>query len=297
MEAIKKHFSIKDLENLSGIKAHTIRIWEKRYGLLSPLRTKSNIRYYDLESLQKLLNIVLLYNNGVKISKIAKLDFEEIAKEAEKVVNDQSDHSPVISAMKVSMLNFDQRLFFSTYDSLSKEKTFSEIFKEVFIPLLNEIGFLWQVDTITPSHEHFICNLIKQKIYIHSEALLKNTLSESIGSKTFVLYLPEKEIHELGLLYVNYELLAKGYHVIYLGQSVPIESLKDLVKFYDDITFVSYFTVAPVKDDIDQYLQEFLEEINCPLWILGQMVTHITPSKIKDNVRLFTSIKDIVTAI
>ena len=151
MNNVKKSFSIRDLENLSGIKAHTIRIWEKRYELLSPERTSTNIRTYSLASLQKLLNITLLYNNGYKISKIAKLQEADI---------------PLIS-----MINFDLSLFQNTYSSLLSEKSFRDIFWEYFIPLLNELGLLWQTDTISPAHEHFITNLIKQKIYTSTEKL------------------------------------------------------------------------------------------------------------------------------
>ena len=165
MNNVKKSFSIRDMENLSGIKAHTIRIWEKRYNLFSPERTATNIRTYSLKSLQKLLNIVLLYHNGYKISKIAKIPESEIPVLVRGIVAKNSEKSHAINAFKLSMINFDQALFFNTYNSLLAERSFREVFIEVFIPLLNELGLLWQTDTISPSHEHFVTNLIKQKIY------------------------------------------------------------------------------------------------------------------------------------
>ena len=158
MNNIKKRFSIKDLENLSGIKAHTIRIWEKRYDLLSPERTSTNIRTYSLSSLQKLLNITLLYNHGHKISKIAKIPDQNIPEMVRDIVAHNSVKNHSINAFKLSMINFDQTLFMKTYDGLQSDKKFHEIFREVFIPLLNELGMLWQTDTISPAHEHFLTN-------------------------------------------------------------------------------------------------------------------------------------------
>ena len=156
MNNIKNTFSIKDLENLSGIKAHTIRIWEKRYNILSPMRTDTNIRHYDLQSLQKLLNICLLNDYGYKISKIAQFPQEKIPKMVQEIVSEKSAKSHAINSFKMAMVNFDQALFLKTYDELLSEKSFKEIFYEVFIPLITEIGLLWQSETISPSHEHFI---------------------------------------------------------------------------------------------------------------------------------------------
>ena len=169
MNNIKNQFSIKDLENLTGIKAHTIRIWEKRYNLLQPKRTDTNIRFYDLESFQKLLNISYLNSNGYKISKIATLNKEEISSLVREIAAENNIESHAINAFKLSMLNFDQTLFYKTYDSLLNDKDFGEIFYDIFIPLLTEIGLLWQTDTITPAHEHFLTSLIRQKILINTE--------------------------------------------------------------------------------------------------------------------------------
>jgi len=198
MNNVKKHFSIRDLENLSGIKAHTIRIWEKRYNLLSPERTDTNIRNYSLASLQKLLNVTLLYHNGHKISKIAKIPENEIPLVVREIVAKNSNKNHAINSFKLAMVNFDQTIFFNTYNNLLSQQSFREVFKNTFIPLLNELGLLWQTDTISPAHEHFITSLIKQKILLNTEKLqhLKPTKTD----KVFVAYLPENEIHEIGLL-------------------------------------------------------------------------------------------------
>lgn len=299
MNNIKKSFSIRDMENLSGIKAHTIRIWEKRYNLFSPERTTTNIRTYSLQSLQKLLNIVLLYHNGYKISKIAKIPETEIPVIVREIVAKNSEKSHAINAFKLSMINFDQALFFNTYNSLLADRSFREIFIEVFLPLLNELGLLWQTDTISPAHEHFITNLIKQKIYINTEKL--QIIEPSRKDKVFVLFLPDNEIHELGLLFLNYEINLKGYKSIYLGQTMPIENLIDLIKYYDNIHFVSYFTVSPTKDELEKYIKSFEEKVNMvgnsKLWILGHQVQHMTDIDLPISMQTFNSIERLVSQI
>lgn len=296
MNNVKSKFSIKDLENLSGIKAHTIRIWEKRYNLFQPNRTDTNIRCYDLENLQKLLNVTFLYNNGYKISKISQLGEDNIPKVVKNMVAEQRDNGHVLNSFKMSMMNFDQALFFKTYNALLKEKSFREIFYEDFILFLNEVGLLWQTDTITPSHEHFICALIKQKILVNTEKLQLCTPTNA--SKTFVLYLPDNEIHELGLMFLNYEILSKGYQSIFLGQSIPTFSLKDLVPLYDNIVFVSYFTVQPEKENIMAYLNEFhemlLKDTASELWISGKMLQEINKSNLPKTIVAFSQIDQLV---
>ena len=295
MNNVKNIFSIKDLENLSGIKAHTIRIWEKRYNVLEPMRTESNIRYYDLGSLQKLLNITLLHNHGYKISKIAKYPEETIPNLVREIISEKSVKHHAINAFKIAMMNFDQTLFFNTYNRLLSEKTFREIFYDVFIPLMNEIGLLWQTDTITPAHEHFITYLIKQKVLINTEKL--QTVEPINTDKIFVLYLPLNEIHELGLMYLNYEIIFHGYKSIYLGESIPLEGLKDIKKYFDNIIYVSYLTVEPNKDLVNDYVDkintEILDEAS-ELWLLGRLVEYIDVSKLSSNIRIHHSISELV---
>lgn len=296
---IKKSFSIRDLENLSGIKAHTIRIWEKRYHLLQPERTATNIRTYSLSSLQKLLNITLLYNNGYKISKIAKLEEDNIPQLVNEIIARNSEKHHAINAFKLAMVNFDSAHFFQTFNSLMVERNFREIFNKVFIPLLNELGLLWQTNTISPAHEHFITSLIKQKIYIHTEKFQK--LEPTKTDKVFVMFLPENEIHEVGLLFLNYEIVSRGYKTIYLGQSMPLENMVDLLNYYENLHFVSYFTVSPNKDEINKYLEDFYNILNTKgnskLWLLGFQSQYITNQQKLEGLRVFNSIEQFTTAL
>lgn len=299
MNNFKNTFSIKDLENLSGIKAHTIRIWEKRYNLLHPERTDTNIRYYDLKSLQTLLNVSYLNGNGYKISKIASLPKEKTAELVRQIAANHSSGDHAQNLFKLAMLNFDQQLFYSTYNNLSKEKSFSEIFYDVFIPLLSEIGVLWQTDTITPAHEHFISTLIRQKIATATEKYQSENQKNS--DTTFILFLPDNEIHELGLMFLNLELHSKGHQSILLGPSVPIQSLKDVISHYKKITFVSYFTIQPERENILKYLKDFestiLSRKDTQFWILGRMIEYIDRKKLPSSIKTFDSINALLKEI
>lgn len=298
MNNVKSVFSIKDLENLSGIKAHTIRIWEKRYNILVPMRSETNIRNYDLLNLQKLLNIVLLHEYGYKISRIAEHSSEKIASLVRGIVSEKSSKNHAINAFKMAMINFDQALFFNTYNNLLSEKTFREVFYEVVVPLMNEIGLLWQSGTISPAQEHFISYLIKQKLLINTEKI--QILEPTRTDKIFVLYLPENEIHELGLMYLNYEMLLNGYKTIYLGESVPIDSLKFMKNYFDNIVYVSYITVEPNKDIINDYVNKISHEIldsSSQIWFIGRMTEAIKKVGLSPKISIFDSISELVNEI
>lgn len=298
MDRVKSNFSIKNLEHLSGIKAHTIRIWEKRYNLFEPERTNTNIRLYNLENLQKLLNVTLLYNNGYKISKIALLSSQEINENVHKLTINKNADDWSIGLFKLAMINFDQRLFTKTFNELLEQFSFGEVFKNVFVPLMNELGVLWQTNSISPSHEHFITSLVKQKIHAMCEDLQQKSTRRT--DRRFVLFLPDNEIHELGLLYLQYEVLNNGFQCVFLGQSVPIESLSNLVDIGEPITFISYFTIEPSQDKIDAYLNTFysqiIENIDSELWVLGYQVQYIS-NKMPQRMRKFSSIDDVIYAL
>ncbi|WP_333601201.1 MerR family transcriptional regulator [Flavobacterium sp.] len=295
MNNVKSVFSIKDLENLTGIKAHTIRIWEKRYNVLEPMRTETNIRLYDLENLQKILNITLLHNHGYKISKISQLSEERIPELVNEIISDKSVKHHAISSFKMAMMNFDQTLFLKTYNNLLSEKSFKEVFYDIFIPLIQEVGYLWQTNTISVAHEHFISYLIKQKLLINTEKLQIQEPTRT--DKVFVLYLPDNEIHELGLMYLNYEIQLNGYKTIYLGETVPIESLKDVKRYFDNIVFICYMTVEPNKSVVNDYIKQIKKEVlvdDSRFWVIGRMVENIDAKQATDKLEIFTSMLDLV---
>lgn len=299
MNNIAHQFSIKDLENLSGIKAHTIRIWEKRYNILEPSRTDSNIRYYDIENLQKLLNVTLLYEAGEKISKLAKLNENELQQAIHHHIIKGEGSEHFINALKIAMLNFDQERFESAYNKLLTERSFRSVFIEVFIPVLHNIGLYWQSNNITPAHEHFIANLIKQKLLINIERT--QSLTKKRTDQVFVLFLPMHEIHELGLLYIHYELALQDHRVIYLGPSVPLENLAHLQNIYSTIQFVSYFTVQPHKNEVIDYLSDFHQLIENRkqdgLWLLGRNTKGIELPPSLNRIRIFNEITALIEEI
>ena len=298
MNKVKQQFSIKDLENLSGIKAHTIRIWEKRYQIFNPNRTETNIRFYSLDELQKLLNISFLNGYGYKISRVAEYSELELNKLVKQVYSEKTNAVFSINVLKVSMLNFDAVLFNETHNELAKAKNFSQIFLQVYIPFLREIGMLWQTSAIKPIHEHFISYLIYQKL-IENISSIQTEKQIVENDKTVVLFLPENEVHEISLMFINYQLINKGYRTIYLGSSVPFNDLLEINKFYDDVYYVSYFTVMPYADELDSYLSNFYKNIlqnnSSKLYVSGRQSKNITSKY--SSIYKFEDIKDLVSSI
>jgi methanogenic corrinoid protein MtbC1 len=197
------------------------------------------------------------------------------------------------------MINFDQSLFNKTFYKLEEEMSFKTIFFDVFIPLLDHIGLLWQTDTITPAHEHFIVEIIKKKILVETEKAYKINTPD-LSQKPYALFLPDNEMHELGLLFTNLELTLKGKHVIYLGQSVPIKSLEFLLTKHKDITFISNFTVSPENENVEDYLNSFsstlLKNNKCKLLVSGRLLV-TKPNISNSNIKTFESTKDLIDHI
>jgi len=273
-EPFKDRYTIQDLENLSGIQAHTLRIWEKRYDLLNPVRAGNNVRYYCHKELQKLLNVAALYHHEYKISKIAALSPAELRETVQKVMlTDQTDDFAAHS-LRMAMINYDQALFDQTTQQLLSRKSFRDVFRTVFLPFLNDIGVLWQTGVITVAHEHFLSNLLRQKILAQIDQL--HAIPARHDAKVFVLFLPVNEVHELGLLYSQYELLLHGHRTIYLGQSVPLESLCDLQTVFPSITFVASCTIHPLDDKLVDYLKgvanDILRKGKDELWVSGRKI-------------------------
>jgi DNA-binding transcriptional MerR regulator len=297
MNNIKSTFSIKNLETFSGIKAHTLRIWEKRYNLLEPERTETNIRRYSLDNLRKLLNITLLYNHGFKISKIASLSLEEISDSVSNIALKKNSEQIAIKALKLAMINFDCELFNKTYDEFLSHSKFEFIFMDVFMPLMKELGILWQTAAISSTHEHFITNLIKQKIHIQTERVQLN-IKKNTNYPIFVLFLPENEIHELGILYLNYLTLSKGLRTILLGQSIQISSLENLYTYKDSFNFITYLTVEPNEKEIMPYLKLFNEKLllntNSKLIVFGPQQSKIDLNNLPNKIELYRSVESFI---
>lgn len=285
-------FSIKDLENICGVKAHTIRIWEKRYHLLTPERTDTNIRTYNMDSLKKLLNVSFLVNCGYKISRISKLTPNEIDDYLKSIVSDQTVVDKTFNNMKLAMLNYSNHLFCETFEEARERFSFNDVFYNIFIPFLNEIGLLWQSNTINSTHEHFVTSLMKQKMWTQINKLQQEN---SNTGKTYVLFLPEGEINDLSLIFLNNLLLTKGYRTIYLGPNVSTEYLGTLSNLHNDLVFLSYFTVAPHTEEVNSYISNFKKQICIPnnheLWVMGRILKEIAVP-VDINVKVIQSFED-----
>ncbi|BAO54126.1 MerR family transcriptional regulator [Nonlabens marinus] len=296
---IKTTFSIKDLENLSGIKAHTIRIWEKRYSLFTPERTDSNIRRYDTNALQRILNVSYLNNNGNKISAIAAMDDcqleAEVKKHAEK--GNTTNHS--LQEIKLAMVNFDKNLFNRVFNTGLKELGFQGVFREILIPFLIELGHLWHSNTINVAHEHFISHLIKQKLLSHMEHV--DYQPDEQHKELYILFLPQNEMHDLGLLFLNYELLSRGRETLYLGTYMTLEALEHFQNKGKKLVYITYITVDPTIKKVPKFLKQFEKNVNkngnSDLWILGQMVAKMKDLKLNPTHKTFDSIEQLINGL
>ncbi|MEO0403857.1 MAG: MerR family transcriptional regulator [Bacteroidota bacterium] len=250
-------FSIKDLENFTGIKAHTIRAWEQRYQLLNPQRTATNIRYYTDADLKLLLNVNLLNQRGVKISKIAGMTEQEIEKLIAEKTENKGENAHFLNMLKLSMLNYDETLFREITKQFLKEHTVFEMFHQLYLPFMNQVGVLWLTSAICPAQEHFVSNLIRQKLF----SLIEENFQEPTGDeRLFVLYLPEKEIHEISLTLAHYLLRDRGHRSIFLGQSVPFEDLSAVEKKFNSVEFVTICTTHPSAGKVESYIDKIVEE-------------------------------------
>lgn len=296
---IKDLFTTRDLEDISGIKAHTIRTWEKRYGIFNPKRAARNIRYYNLESLRKLLNVVVLLQKGFKISKIAAMSDAELIATTKQFVDCRIDIEYACNNIKLAMYGFNAHLFEETYQKVILDRSFSEVYQDVFAPFLHFVGLLWQTNAITPAHEHFISNLIYQKIQLHLALVEGETIVVS-ETPIFVLYLPEEEMHEISLLYLNYELRLKGYQTIYLGRSIPLANLTQLTLLFPYINIVSVFTIAPAPKVLLPYftkVKDFLEDSPHQYWAIGYNLADFPTNNLSSNIHLFSSVYDALQSV
>lgn len=234
-------YQITELEQLTGIKAHTIRIWEKRYNLIEPDRTSTNYRRYNDEQVRKILNVSTLLTNGYKISKIAALSEKEIYTRIHEIQSNTSDDvisTGFINELIASMISFDESGFEKTYSAVINRLGLYDAMLQVFYPLLNKIGLLWSTSDVNPAQEHFASCLIKRKIMAATDGLP----APKNKKKKFLLLLIPDEMHEISLLFANYIIRSKGYETIYLGQDVPYENISLVLKQTKPNVLLTFFT-------------------------------------------------------
>jgi MerR family transcriptional regulator, light-induced transcriptional regulator len=244
-------YSIKELEQLSGIKAHTIRVWEKRHRIIKPQRTHTNIRFYSDDDLKKIINVSMLKNHGVKISKIIKLSPMEINQQITEFSESKNKITTYLDQLIVAMIDMEEERFEKLLGSLALKFGFERTMLEVVYPFLEKIGVLWLTDNITPAQEHFVSHLIRQKIIVAIDALPLAPKTE----KKAVLFLPENELHELGLLFYHYIVKKSGIRTYYLGQTVPHRSLQSTCKEHKPDLLITSLTTEQNLAELQKYLR------------------------------------------
>ncbi|WP_421828571.1 MerR family transcriptional regulator [Larkinella sp.] len=247
------NYSIKDLEQLSGIKAHTLRIWEQRYNIISPKRTDTNIRTYDDLDLKLVLNISLLKDHGFKISEISKMSLSEMTNEVMTISDRKLNYPDQIHALTISMIDLDEDRFEKIISTNILQFGFENTMIYIIYPFLSRIGTLWVTGSIGPAQEHFMSNLIRQKIIVAIDGQVNK---QHPLAKKYLLFLPEGELHEIGLLFANYVIRARNNKVIYLGQSLPFKELEFAYKLHKPDCIFASITSSPSNHEVQPYVDK-----------------------------------------
>lgn len=282
-------YSIKELEQLSGIKAHTIRIWEKRHNIISPQRTATNIRYYSDEDLKKIINVSMLNTHGLRISKIAQMSAEEINSLILEKSEAKTDANIYIDQLVVAMVSMEEELFEKTLDQVVKKIGLEECVTQIIYPFMEKIGVLWQTKKINPAQEHFISNLIRQRIIVSIASLPM----PGKKARKAMLFLPEGEVHEIGLLFFNYITRKRGISTLYLGQSVPYQDLQSVYKIHQPALIITSFISSPGPRHLEKYILQLSADFPQSLILASGLLVRNTAFTIPKNVKTFYKASDL----
>jgi DNA-binding transcriptional MerR regulator len=287
-------FSIKDLEHLSGIKAHTIRIWEQRYKLIEPKRTETNIRYYDDTDLKLILNVALLKDNGFKISKIAEMSEGEMQREVLRLTETNLRYPEQIHALTICMVDLDEDRFEKIMSTNILKLGFEKTMLNIIYPFLSKIGVLWQTGAINPAQEHFISNLVRQKLIV---AIDNQFVSAKSETRKYILYLPEGELHEISLMFADFLIKSRQNRTIYLGQSLPLTDLEEVYKIHKPDFLITVITTTPGPSDIQDYVNTISEKFaDCKILLTGFQVIG-QDLETPENVIIFNRIDELIAFV
>jgi MerR family transcriptional regulator, light-induced transcriptional regulator len=289
-------FTIKDLENLTGVKAHTIRIWEQRYGFLKPQRTDTNIRFYNNHELKTILNIALLNKYGYKISHIDKMSEIEVREKILTLGNAQAHQERIINELIQDMIDMNLDCFEDTLDNYIGSRGIEKAINQIIFPFLERIGVLWLTDHINPAQEHLVSNIIRQKLIVGTE----NINTHLHINKCVLLFLPEGEYHELGLLYIQYLLKSRGISTLYLGANLPLEDVEYVVQLKKPDYLYTHLTSVSSGFSFDRFLTSLTKKFeNTPVIISGRLALAYEkkiPQKINFK-RSLGEVMEFITAI
>jgi DNA-binding transcriptional MerR regulator len=283
-------FTIKDLENLSGIKAHTIRIWEQRYNFLKPQRTATNIRYYSNQELKTLLNISLLNKYGYKISHINKMSTDELRNKLTSLSGSQAQQERIVNDLIQYMIDLDIESFESLLDQHIDSRGIEKTIHYIIFPFLDRIGILWLTDHINPAQEHLITNVIRQKIIVGIE----NIATIFDLKTTILLFMPENEHHELGLLFLQYLLKSRGVKTIYLGANVPVADLEFVVQLKKPDFVYTHLTTVMKEFNFQKFLNHIVNKLpNSKVMISGLVTQTYEKPAPSGNIHFLKSLQEV----
>jgi DNA-binding transcriptional MerR regulator len=289
-------FTIKDLENLSGIKAHTLRIWEQRYHFLKPSRTFTNIRYYSNEELKVILNIALLNKYGFKISHIDKMEPAEINEKILSLNQAEAQQERIVNDMIRYMIDLDMDKFEETLNNYIMARGIERAITQIIFSFMEKIGILWLTNHINPAQEHLVSNIIRQKLIVGIEGVS----SPLRLNKSFLLFLPEGEFHEMGLLFMCYLLKSRGADVIYLGSNVPLADVDYVVKLKKPDYLYCHLTTPGQNFNLDRFIERIYKTFNKLPCIISGRLTHTYEKKLKPPLmfkRSFSEVMDFISGL
>jgi len=246
-------YSIKDLEKLTGIKAHTIRIWEKRYDIVNPHRTSTNIRFYTDMDLKKLMNVASLVRYGMKISSLSGLSYEELNEKIVEMYHKPNGSNTQIDQLIVAMTDLDDKKFNIILSNATLDKGFENTIIEVIFPFMERLGLLWQTGNINTAHERFVMNILRQKLIVAIDGLY---FQPDYHSKLFVMFLPKDEFHEIELLFFRYIIRKNGHKIVYLGQSIPLLDLKEIISIKNPDYLFTCINLPQHEAEVKMYLSK-----------------------------------------
>ncbi len=286
------HFSISQMSRFSGIKPHTIRIWEKRYNAFEPYRTKGNTRYYSDTQLRRLLKITSLMNGDYKVSYLCSASDEKLYRLVlEHNKNNREKESPdyFVSQLIADGMSYDEAAFEKLFSHCLLRFGLKETYKKVIYPAMIRIGLLWSGNVLPPAHEHFITNLIRTKIQVATDSLPP----AKPESDTWLLFLPEDEFHELGLLFSNWLTRFSGKKTIYLGANVPFSTLRNAVMDTQPDHLLLFLVHYDFTKDTQLYLDRLSSEFcNQDILVSGKKEL-VDELNIEKNVSLVETVEDL----
>jgi len=286
-------FTIRDLENLSGIKAHTIRIWEQRYSFLKPSRTDTNIRYYSSDDLKTILNISILNKYGYKISHINNMSVNDVQARVAELNLAGAQQERIVNELIQVMVDLDIAGFEKIIDKQIAANGIEKVILRIIFPFFERIGILWQTGHINPAQEHLTTNIIRQKLIVgidQARSLLKI-------KRSFLLFLPEREHHEIGLLLVYYLLKKRGAEVLYIGANVPLKDAQFVADTKKPDFVYTHLTSTSPGFNFEKFLKQTSEKISKPKIIISGFPTHGHKKVLPKNVEFKHSLVELVEFI